>query len=156
HRDLLRVLLAEVGAPRTDEVEELQADSRDAPEVTGPVLALEHRAEPLDVDPGLEARRVDLLRGRDEEYVDAGLLRELGVACLVSRVAREVLPLGELGRVDEQACDDELVFFARGPEEREVAFVERTHRRDEAGLVVPRKLRGCANDLHRAVASTSA
>ena len=38
HRDLLRVLLAEVGAIGTDDREELQADRGDAAEVAGPVL----------------------------------------------------------------------------------------------------------------------
>ena len=33
--DLLRVLLAEVGASRADDVEELQADGRDGAEVAG-------------------------------------------------------------------------------------------------------------------------
>jgi hypothetical protein len=40
-RDLLRVLLAEVRALRADDVEELQADRRDAAEVAGRKLALE-------------------------------------------------------------------------------------------------------------------
>ena len=39
--DLLRVLLAEVRALRPDDVEELEADGRDAAEVAGPELALE-------------------------------------------------------------------------------------------------------------------
>ena len=75
---------------------------------------------------------------------------------LVSRVARQVLALGELGRVDEQARDDELVLLARGAEERQVALVEGAHRRDEADLALARELGGRARDLHRTVASASA
>ena len=55
--DLLRVLLAEVGRVRPDDVEELAADRGDGPEVPRPELALEHRAQLGHVDPGLEARR---------------------------------------------------------------------------------------------------
>ena len=39
HGDLLRVLLAEVGALGPDDVEELEADGRDAAEVPGPDAA---------------------------------------------------------------------------------------------------------------------
>ena len=67
HCDLLRVLLAEVGAGGPDEVEELQTDGGDTAEVAGPVLALEDRADLLDVHPGLEPIRVDLFRCRSEE-----------------------------------------------------------------------------------------
>ncbi len=68
-----------------DEVDELQADGRDSAEVAGPVLAFEDAAELLDLDPGLEARRVDLLGGGGEEDVDAFLLGEARVALLVAR-----------------------------------------------------------------------
>ena len=54
-RGLLRVLLAEVGAVGPDDVEELQADRRDASEVAGPELAFERRAELADVDPGRDS-----------------------------------------------------------------------------------------------------
>ena len=119
------------------------------------MLTLEDRAEPLDLDPGLEAGRVDLLGLRDVEHVHAGVLGELGVAGLVARVAGQVLAFRELGRVDEQAGDHELVLLARGPEEREVALVEGAHRRHQPELAMAGKLVGAAGDPHRAVASAS-
>ena len=96
------------------------------------MLAFEDAAELLDLDPGLEAGRVHLLERRREEDVDPGLLGEARVAVLVSRIAGEVLAGDELGGVDEQARDDEVVLLARGAEEGEVALVEGAHRRDEA------------------------
>ena len=154
-RHLLGVLLAEVGAARADEVEQLQADGCDAAEVAGPVLALEQRAEPLDVDPGLEARRVDLLGRGDEEHVHARLFGELGIAILVARVALEVLALAELGRVDEQARDDGLVLAPRRLEQGEVPLVEGSHRGHEPDLPFEPELCRAAGNPHRAVASAS-
>ena len=87
---LLRVLPAEVGAVRADQVEQLQADRCDAAKVAGPILALEDRAEPLDVDLRLVAVRVELLHARGEEDVDACSLGELGVVHLVPWVAGKV------------------------------------------------------------------
>src|SRR5439155_24784125 len=98
----------------------------------GTVLALQDAAELLDLDPGLEAGRVDLLERRREEDVHARVLRELRVALLVARVAREVLACAELGRIDEQADDDLLVLRTGRPEQREMPFVEGAHRRYQA------------------------
>ena len=70
-------------------------------------------------------------RRRDEEEVDAGRLGERGVGLLVARVAVEVLPSAELGRVDEDRGDDEVVLAAGRIEERDVAGVERAHRGHE-------------------------
>ena len=50
HRDLLRVLLAEVHDVGADDREELEADGRDPAEVAVPVLALEDRTELGHVD----------------------------------------------------------------------------------------------------------
>src|SRR5207237_695002 len=102
-RRLLGILLAEVSALGVDEVEELQANGGDGAEVTGAVHTFEDGAEVLDLDPGLEAWRVDLFGGRDEENVDAFLLGKPGVALLVAGIAVEILAGAELGRVHEQA-----------------------------------------------------
>src|SRR5207245_9888007 len=102
-RRLLRVLLAEVRALRSNDVEERQATGRDATEVSRSVVALEPVCEFLDLDPRLVAGRVDLVGGRDEQEVDAGVLGEAAVALLVARIRVEVGRLGELRRVDEQA-----------------------------------------------------
>ena len=69
--------------------------------------------ELLDVDPGLEAGRVDLLRGGREEDVDARLLGQRRVALLVARVGSEVGRVVELGRVDEDAGDDGVALLPR-------------------------------------------
>src|SRR5437588_238198 len=119
-RDLLRVLLAEVGAGRADEVEELATDCCNPAEVPRPGGALEAARELLDVDPGLVARRVELLdRGREED-VGAGLSGDARVPLLVPWVRSEVVAGVELGGVDEQAHDEEVVLVPRGAKQREV------------------------------------
>ena len=126
-RGLLGVLLAEVGAIRPDDVEELQADRGHAAEMPRPELAFQLAAELSDVDPGSVAVRVHLLgRGREED-VDAGLLGELRIALLVARIAVEVLAGRELGRVHEEARDDDVILCPRGLEQRKVASVEGAH-----------------------------
>ena len=75
--------------------------------------------------------RVDLLdRGRVDE-VDAGLGGEPRVALLVARVAVEVLAVAELGRVDEEAHDDDVALLAGGAQQREMALVQEAHRRHQ-------------------------
>src|SRR5205085_3615666 len=150
------VLLAEVGAIGTDEVEELETDRRHAAEMPGAILALENPAELFDVDPGLEAGRIELAGARREQDVDAGLGGERRVALLVPRIGGEVLSFAELRRVDEEAGDHEVVFVPRRAEEREVALVERAHRRYETNAPVAwlgAQLRDRADDLHGRVAS---
>src|SRR5689334_12064295 len=124
--------------------------------MAGAELAFEDSAELLGLYPGLEARRIQLLGGRDEEDVDAGFFREGGVAFLVARVRSEIFARPELGRVDEQAGDDDLVFLAGGTEEREMALVKGTHRRHETEGPSARrevKLPDRPNDPHGRVAS---
>ena len=60
--------------------EELEHDSRDAPEMTLAKAALEDRAELGHVDPGLESGRVHLVGGRREHEVDTGLARDVEIA----------------------------------------------------------------------------
>src|SRR5207248_6172916 len=84
HGELLRVLLAEVGTLRPDEVEQLQADGGDAAEVAGPGRALGSGL--AGIDPGGEARWVELLGRRREHDVDSFRRRDLEVALLVTRV----------------------------------------------------------------------
>src|SRR5262249_49166638 len=158
--ELLRVLEAEVRAPRADDVEELQADGRNTAEVTRSRLPLERLRELLDVDPGLEPRRIEVVRAGREEEVDSCVLRDSRVGLLVPWIARVVLALGELGPVHEEARDDEVVLGARRFEERDVPGVQRTHRRNEPDVVVGRarsaQLGDRADDPHVLVASASA
>ena len=139
HLGLLRVLAAEERLVGPDDLEQLEDDGRDAPEVAGSELALESRAELGDVHPGLEARRVHLLGPRDEHDVDvfdALILlgvspQELEVALLVARIRGEVLAVAELRGVHEEAQHDGVALDAGGVAEAQMALVERAHRRHE-------------------------
>src|SRR5205085_10537416 len=70
HLELLRVLLPEVRALRSDDVEELATDCCNPSEVRRADGALEDRAELLDLDPRLEPGRVHLRDRRREQQVD--------------------------------------------------------------------------------------
>jgi hypothetical protein len=59
---------------RTNDVEQLQADGRDAAEVAWSRGALATRV--ADLDPRVETLRIHLLGRRCEHEVDAGFLRE--------------------------------------------------------------------------------
>ena len=112
--DLLRVLLAEVRALGAHDVEELQADGRDAAEVARAERALSAARRALDVDPRAEAGRVDL---RDAPARRAGRRppprRSAASRLLVPRVRGEVGVLAELRRVDEQAARRPCRILAR-------------------------------------------
>ena len=57
--------------------------------------------------------------------------RECEVALLVARIASEIGVVAELRRVHEEAHDDGLVLGAGRAQERQMALVERAHRRHE-------------------------
>jgi hypothetical protein len=73
-----------------------------------------------------------------------------------SRVAVEVLPGAELGRVDEEAHHDDVALGARSAQQRKVAIVQvahRWHQSDRAALAANRRKRGSkllpgADELH--------
>ena len=87
--ELLQALARENPDLRADEVEQLQADGRDAAEVTRARIRL--AARHVHVDPGREAFRIHRLRARREEDVDAGRPCKSCVALLVTRIAIQVL-----------------------------------------------------------------
>ena len=120
------------------------------------MLSFEAAAELLDLDPGLEAGRIELARLGREEDVDAGLLGDPGIAFFVARVPGEILVRAELRRVDEEARDDEVVLGAGRSKEGEMALVEGAHRRDETDGSVARlgaQAADRSDDLHARVAS---
>ncbi len=98
----------------------------------GPRLALEAGRGPLGLDPGREARRVELLDARGEDQVDAGRGGAPLVGREVARIGVEVALLGELRGVHEHARDDDVALGPGGLEEGDVAGVQRAHGRDEA------------------------
>src|SRR5207249_4153778 len=84
-------------------------------------------------------------------------LCEFRVALLVAWVGGEVLVRTELGRIDEEAGDDDVVLGAGRSEEREVALVEAAHGRHQADGSLACYLAGGIgdrpDDLHERVAS---
>ncbi len=83
------------------------------------------------LDGGREPGGVDLLDRRGEEHIDAGLGGEAGVVLLPSRIFFQVCAFGELRRVDEQRDDDQIALLAGPLDERQMAGVQRAHRRHQ-------------------------
>ena len=105
--------------------------------MAGPVLALEPLGGAGRIDPRREAGRVELVGGRREEEVDAGVGRDALVAPRGRAGRRRAAPGCELRRVDEQARDDDVALGARGVEQRDVPGVERAHRGHEPDRARP-------------------
>jgi hypothetical protein len=130
--------------------------------VPRPERALERPGELLDLDPGLEAGRVQLVRQGREDEVDAGGPGGAEIGVLVAWIPLEVGCLRELRRIDEQARDDGVAVGAGRPEQGGVAGVVRAHRRHEAERAARqlrerrRQLRAGARHVHGAVASARA
>ena len=76
---------------------------------------------------------IQLLRRRSEDHVDALGRAQLQVGFEVARIAVEVLAGAELQRVDEDRHDDEVrAILPRDANQREMTFMEKAHRRNEA------------------------
>ncbi|KAI3477902.1 hypothetical protein L1887_60209 [Cichorium endivia] len=105
---LLDVLLSKVGAVGLDDVKELGDDGGDAAEEGGAAAAFHLMAEAFDLDKGAD------LIGND-----------LGEAV-------RVLGGSKLGRIDKDGDDGIVVLTQTGPDELEMAVVERAHGGHEA------------------------
>ena len=83
----------------------------------------------------------------------AGRLRRRRVACLVARVAGQVLRRPELRRIDEQADDRDVVARRAGRHQRQVAGVERAHGRHQPDRAAggPPAANAATSHLRRAV-----
>src|SRR4029079_15495078 len=106
HRDLLRILLAEVCDVGFDDVEEFEADGGDAVEVAGPEVPLETERGPLHDDGGGIPGGVDLVDRGEEDRVDSRGCGYLEVARFLARIGRKVRRVVELSRVDKNGRDD--------------------------------------------------
>jgi hypothetical protein len=94
--------------------------------------ALEAIAESLHSDSRAEALRVHFFGGRREEVIDAELFERGAIGFQVSRILLKVFGWAELFRVYEKRDDYRGTAPQSLTNEREVAFVERAHRGDEA------------------------
>ena len=129
-----------------------------------PDLALQHRSQLARLDPRVEARRIELVRGRREQEIDALGLGDPRVRGLVARVAGEVIGRVELRWVDEEADDDDVGLLPGRAHQGDVPGVEGAHRRHQADALAARPrlakrlahLGDGAHDPHGRVASASA
>ena len=129
--ELLRILLPEECHVGRDDVEELRADGRHAPEVSRAPGPFEILRRAIDLHPRRVAIRVELVNARREAEIDAGAGRQTFVVCFVAGVAGEIRRIAELAGVDEHAGDDDVAGAAGGVKQRHMSRMERAHRRHE-------------------------
>jgi hypothetical protein len=128
---LLRVLLAEVGEVRADDVEENRQDGGDAAKVAGTRCAFELLGEAFDFDVGGKVFRVNFFGRRGEDVVHVVIGESHRVFRQIARVAREVFLRPELFGVDEDRDDHDIAHAPRLAHEAQVAFMQRAHRRHQ-------------------------
>ncbi len=131
HRDLLRVLRAEVRAVGTHGREQLHAHRRDAAEMAGAQRTLVRRADRAGIDRRREPGRVHRGDVGRVEQVDAGFAQRRDVVAEAARIAVEVLGGAELQRVDEDRRRDRSRLGARALDERKMPGVQRAHGRHQ-------------------------
>ena len=158
HRQLLRVLLPEVGLGRGRDGEELGDDGGDSPEVPRPRRALERFRRAAHLDGGGETGRIQLLDRGMKEEVYPRLGQQGGVALERPRIVLEVLARAELQRVHEDRGDDVRVLGPRRGHQRQVPPMQRPHRQHHADVAnqhaaARAHLCNRLDDLHRVLRS---
>ena len=131
--DLLGVFLAEKGFVSPGNIHELRDDRRHAAEVDGTLSTAQLMSNvAVYVDVSAVPFRIHFSRFGMEHGVDADAFQLAAVFFKAARIGVEILVRPELGRVDEDRGDDDVTLFLRRPHEGQVAFVQGSHRRDEA------------------------
>src|SRR5437763_1970458 len=134
----MEVLLAEVGATRTGDGEQLGDDGGDAVEVAWAARALHTVGYLGHVDRRQHgAARVHLLHWRSEDHRCAFGLGHGDVAVEIAGISRQVLVGAELQRIHEHGDRGDVALSSRAANQRGVPLVQIPHRRHQTdGLAV--------------------
>ena len=131
---LLVVFLAEDGGMGTDDVEELGHHGADAAKMAGSLRAAESARKLGFVHESRIARRIHLVRTRRENRIRAMRSANFQIGLHGARVFGQVFVRTELRWVNENADHDGAALAgvrACRIDQRSMAGVQRTHRRDE-------------------------
>ncbi len=137
HR-LLGVFLTEIGPVGLHDIEQLQYHRGHTTKMPGAAFALQGPAYALHTGVGLKLGRIDFLHGRSEQKINPLLLQQLGITGKVAGVVQVVLIRSELGGVDENGGDSNIVLTSSPANERQVTFVQRAHGRHKADALACR------------------
>jgi hypothetical protein len=124
--------------------------------MSGAGAAVEHLAEPLDVDNRGGADWIHLVGCRRKDDLDALWFEQRAVGGKRARIARKILAGPELQWIDKYRYNDERGMPARAADEREVAFMQRAHSGyesdhaalDAGGAAGGLHFRDVVNDFH--------
>ncbi len=147
HRQLLEILAPEKRQMRLDNGEQLGHHRGHATKVPRPAAPAKGIGQPFDIDIGGVPKGVHLPRFRGENQIDAGGFGESRVPAQIAGIGFEILPLPELGRVDEDRQHQQIASLAPLVEQRTMAVVQITHCRHE-GDAPSRLALGQATLLH--------
>ncbi len=151
HRQLLGVLLAEIGGRRLEPGKQLRHHGGDALEVAGTVRSLHGLRQGVDRHPGGIARRIHRVVVRGEDDIGAGLLCQGQVAIEVSRVSGQIGGFTELEAVHVEAHQHHIAALPGSLDQGQMPFVEEAHgghEADAAGPEAPGFVER-SGDLHR-------
>ena len=132
YRDLLEVLLAEIGFGRFHQIEKPTHDLCHAVEVAGSGRTLHHFVDHAEVERAGVGFGIYLLDRRHENIVRTDLFEQAQVGFRGPGVIFQVGFVVELCRIDEYAHHDGRTLPACAFNQRTVSCVERTHGRDES------------------------
>ncbi len=125
--ELLRILFAEIGAVRLHHLKQLQHHGCDAAEVPWTEFPAEMVGQAADVDAALERLRIDLNRRRREHDIDAKVAAQCHVGVNRPRIARQIVLIVELQRIDEDRNDDHAAVAARLSDQRGMSGMQGAH-----------------------------
>jgi len=86
------------------------------------------------INPRIEPRRENLARLRSENQVGALVTEQLQVPLRIPGITGQIVRTSKLGGVDENPDSQSLVFSRGPPHKKQMAFMERAHRRYRAGV----------------------
>ena len=143
-RDLLIVLLAEIGGIGLDDVEELGHHRGDAGEMAGPGFAFEFGAKLRQVNHRLHRLRIHVGDAGRKNEIDACLFQHGAVAGEIAGILVEILVFAKLQRVDEDRYNSDVVLGLGMRNKAEMALMQVAHGRHKtnrmAGAAVGREL----------------
>ena len=133
HQELLVILLAEDRDVGLRLIEELRHHRRHAGKMRRPKSVFEVGGRrPLEHDFRRKAWGIDLVDRRREDEIRGDAAKLLDIRRKRARIAGEIFIRAELRRIDENRDDDAVRRLTRRVDERQMAGVERAHRRHKA------------------------
>ena len=133
HRNLLKILLAEISLIGLHDREQAAHHLRHTVEMARTVRALHHLVGLSEIELPRIGLGIDILDRRGINEVGAGCLEQLQVGFQIARITAQIGRIIKLRGIDEDAHHHPTALAAAAFDQRNVPLVQRAHRRNEAG-----------------------